>query len=244
MVDQPIPRRNFLKGAGVAGTAAITSLAGGLAACAENPPAPGTTAPAPAASEAAPAPPLALSPNEIAFVAAAVDTLIPADELSPSASQCGVVTFIDRQLASAWGGGAKMYRMGPFHKGTPEQGYQLPLSPREFFGAGIAAADAWSRKSYGKPFDTLAPEQRVAALKEMESGKAEFADLSSREFFATLLDLTMLGFFSDPLYGGNRDKAAWKMLGYPGLPATYADKIDAYRGKRYVAEPQSIADFS
>ena len=78
----------------------------------------------------------------------------------------------------------------------------------------------------------------------MESGKAEFQDLSSRQFFATLLDLAMLGFFSDPVYGGNRDKVAWKMLGYPGLPATYADKVDAYRGKRYVAEPQSIADFS
>jgi gluconate 2-dehydrogenase gamma chain len=35
------------------------------------------------------------------------------------------------------------------------------------------------------------------------------------------------------------------MLGFPGLPATYADKIDEYRTKPYVvAEPQSIADFS
>ena len=57
------------------------------------------------------------------------------------------------------------------------------------------------------------------------------------------LSLTMAGFFSDPIYGGNRDKIAWKMIGFPGLPATYADKIDAYRDKRYVAEPQSIADF-
>ena len=56
---------------------------------------------------------------------AAVDTMIPADELSPSGSDCGVATFIDRQLASAWGGGAKMYRAGPFLKGKPEQGYQL-----------------------------------------------------------------------------------------------------------------------
>jgi gluconate 2-dehydrogenase gamma chain len=34
------------------------------------------------------------------------------------------------------------------------------------------------------------------------------------------------------------------MLGFPGLPATYAKVIDEYRDKRYVAEPQSIADFS
>ena len=54
----------------------------------------------------------------------------------------------------------------------------------------------------------------------------------------------MEGFFSDPIYGGNRNKASWRMLGFPGLPATYADKIDQYRDKRYVAEPQSIADFS
>ena len=55
----------------------------------------------------------------------------------------------------------------------------------------------------------------------------------------------MEGFFSDPIYGGNRNKASWRMLGFPGLPATYADKVDEYRNKHYVvAEPQSIADFS
>ena len=54
----------------------------------------------------------------------------------------------------------------------------------------------------------------------------------------------MEGFFADPIYGGNRNKASWRMLGFPGLPATYADKYDEYRNKRYVAEPQSIADFS
>ena len=54
----------------------------------------------------------------------------------------------------------------------------------------------------------------------------------------------MQGFFSDPIYGGNHGMVSWKMLGYPGLPATYADLIDEYRAKRYVAPPQSIADFS
>jgi gluconate 2-dehydrogenase gamma chain len=54
----------------------------------------------------------------------------------------------------------------------------------------------------------------------------------------------MEGFFADPIYGGNRDKVSWRMIGYPGLPATYADKIERLRGQRYEAEPQSIADFS
>ena len=66
----------------------------------------------------------------------------------------------------------------------------------------------------------------------------------TQKFFARLLTLTMEGFFGDPIYGGNRNKASWKMLGFPGLPATYANVIDEYRDKRYVVDPQSIADFS
>jgi gluconate 2-dehydrogenase gamma chain len=203
--------------------------------------APPATAP-PAAP--APEPPLTLTATEAAFIAAAVDTLIPADELSPSGSDCGVAVFIDRQLAGAWGNGARLYRTGPFHKGKPEQGYQLPLTPREFMGTGIAAANAWSRKTYGKEFDRLAPADREVALEAMESGKAEFDDFPAREFFEVLLQITMEGFFADPIYGGNRDKASWKMVGFPGLPALYADKIEAYRNKRYDVAPQSIADFS
>jgi gluconate 2-dehydrogenase gamma chain len=232
-------RRKFLLGAGLAGTAVAAGLAQDDATAAE------TGTPAPVAPNAAqPEPLLFLNETENAFVVAAVDTLIPADELSPSGSDCGCAVYIDRQLASAWGGGAKMYRAGPFVKGKPEQGYQLPLTPAEFFVAGIAAANAWSRKAYGKDFDRLDPDKRVEALKAMQEGKAEFANFNSRAFFARLHTLTMEGFFGDPAYGGNRNKASWRMLGFPGLPATYANMIDEYRDKRYVAEPQSILDFS
>jgi gluconate 2-dehydrogenase gamma chain len=241
MTDDSLPRRDFLKGAGAAGTAAAAALSS-LRPAEAQPVAPGavTAPPSPAEAETF----LTLTATEVAFLAAAVDALIPADELSPSGSACGCVVFIDRQLASAWGGGAKMYRSGPFRKGTPEQGYQLPLAPRDYFAAGIIAANAWARRNYGKDFDHLAAADRVAALKAMEEGKAEFANFSSRAFFERLLAITMEGFFSDPLYGGNRDKASWKMLGFPGLPATYAHLVDEFKSKRYVAPPQSIIDFS
>jgi gluconate 2-dehydrogenase gamma chain len=239
MSDDALPRRKFLLGAGLAGTAIATGLAEPVDA----------QQPAPAAPSASSTPEgepfVTLTSSEAAFIVAAVDTLIPADELSPSGSDCGVAVFIDRQLGSAWGGGAKMYRSGPFLKGKPEQGYQLPLTPREYFAAGIAAANAWTRKTFGdKDFDRLSPADRVAALKAMEDGKAEFDHFDARAFFGQLLAITMAGFFADPIYGGNRDKVAWKLLGFPGLPATYADKIDAYRDRPYVADPQSIADFS
>jgi gluconate 2-dehydrogenase gamma chain len=235
MADNPIERRRFLVGAG---TAVAAGLAADRPTLAEAQDRPAVAAPAPA-----PEPTLVLTATEADFIAAAADTIIPADELSPSGSECGIVAFIDRQLASAWGGGAKMYRGGPFVKGKPEQGYQLPLTPLEFFQVGIAEANAWSVRTNGKKFDLLSPTERANALKTIEDGKADFHGLPSRAFFAQLLALTMQGFFSDPIYGGNRNKASWAMLGFPGLPATYAGKIDEYRDKRYTAPPQSIADF-
>jgi len=137
-----------------------------------------------------------------------------------------------------------MYRNGPFRKAAPEYGYQLPLTPRQFFTAGIAATNAWTRKTHGKDFDRLAVKEREDALKALEQGKAELGEFDGKQFFEALLQITMQGFFADPIYGGNRNKVAWRMVGFPGLPATYANLIEAYREKRYVAEPQSIADFS
>jgi len=240
MADETIPRRKFLLGAGLAGTAVATGLTAAAAADVPKAPPPAGAADAGPQSE----PLLILNETEHAFVVAAVDTIIPADELSPSGSDCGCAVYIDRQLASAWGGGAKSYRSGPFIKGKPQQGYQLSLTPAEFFSTGIAAANAWSRKTYGHDFDRLHADMRIEALKAMEEGKADFQNFSSRAFFARLLTLTMEGFFADPIYGGNRNKVSWKMLGFPGLPATYANVFEEYRDKRYVAEPQSIADFS
>ena len=51
----------------------------------------------------------------------------------------------------------------------------MPLAPRDFFQAGVLAADEWSRKTYSKAFDALTPAQRAEALTAMEEGKAEFA---------------------------------------------------------------------
>jgi gluconate 2-dehydrogenase gamma chain len=241
MAEDAIPRRQFLWGAGVAGTAVAAGVAPPAAAQAQTAnAAPGAV---PAASPQ-PEPLLTLTPAEHAFVVAAVDTFIPADDLSPSGSECGVASFIDRQLAGAYGNGARLYRDGPFPKAKPELGYQLPLNPREFFRAGIAAANEWTRKTYGKDFDRLPEAAREAALKAMEAGKAEFSGLSSRAFFNALLQISMEGFFADPIYGGNRDMAAWKMVGYPGLPATYREDIKKYHGKKYDKPPRSIADFS
>jgi gluconate 2-dehydrogenase gamma chain len=238
MADATIPRRKFLLGAGVAGTAVATGVAPSAFA-------PSAEAQTPAAAPSnEPVSYLTLSALEALFLSAVADAMIPADELSPSGSDCGVVVFIDRQLAGSFGGGAKLYRSGPFRKGKPEHGYQLPLTPREFVGAGITATNDWVRKVHGKDFHRLSPKEREDALKAVEAGKAELGDFDGRQFFDALINLVMEGFFADPIYGGNRNKTAWKMIGYPGLPALYANSIDEYRHKRYLVDPQSIVDFS
>ena len=236
MADDAIPRRGFLKGAGAAGAATVLS--------GRSDPAQAQIPPTAAAETATNEAHLTLTVTEAAFLSAAYDTFIPADRLSPSGTDCGLVTYIDRQLAGAWGNGARFYRNGPFLPGKPEHGYQLPLTPREYFAAGIKAVNAWTRKVYGKDFDRLAPAERDAALKAMETGKAEFADFNAKPFFEALYQTAMEGFFADPIYGGNRNKVSWRMVGYPGLPASYSAKAEAYRGKKLNIEPKSIADFS
>lgn len=186
---------------------------------------------------------LTLNAAEAEFLTAAVDTLIPADALSPAASELGVVVFIDRQLAGAWGGGARLYRSGPFLKGKPEHGYQLPLTPREYFAAGIAAVDLWARGSFGRPLAALDQPTRDVALHRLERGEADLGTLSARDFFEALLAIAIEGFLADPIYGGNRDKAGWKMIGYPGLPATYANAVVRTKGQPFHPTPRSIEDF-
>lgn len=187
---------------------------------------------------------LTLTAAEAAFLTAAADTIIPADALSPSASACGVIDFIDCELAGPYGDGARLYRDGPVAKGKPEHGYQLDLTPREFFRAGIAAADAWAQKRFGCAFAALDTGQRETALAEMESGMARFDAFEARDFFEALLAIVMEGFFADPYYGGNRDLAGWKMIGYPGLPADYQSAMETFRGKPYPAKPRSIGDYA
>src|SRR5262245_61235932 len=92
MADNQVPRRSFLKGAGAAGAVGATALTAALSRSAEA-----QTAAAPVQQPAPqPEPLLTLTATEAAFLSAAYDTIIPADALSPSGTDCGLVTYIDR----------------------------------------------------------------------------------------------------------------------------------------------------
>lgn len=183
-----------------------------------------------------------LNGDEAAFIEAAVDTFIPADDVGPGALELGVAVFIDRQLNSGYGRGDRMYLQGPFIEGTPEQGYQLRMTPSELIRNGILDFNAYLRDKFKRTFDALSEEDRVAVLTQLEKREIQLPTVPTAIFFGLLYDLTMQGYFADPLHGGNKGKASWKMIGFPGIGAMYADKIEAYRNKKYMTEPLSIQD--
>ena len=232
-----IDRRRFLKKVGVVGGASAMAPLGGLV---ESVTPAGQT---PANSQEAPLPAYTfLTPPEAAFVESAVDRFIPADELTPGGTECGVAIFIDRQLAGAWGKGDRLYMQGPWRVGTPEQGYQLPLTPAELYRGGIAATNRHCEATYEKEFDRLTEPQQVAVLEGLERGEIDLGSIPAPTFFAVQLANVMDGFFADPIYGGNRDKVAWKMIGYPGVIAVYSEDIKRFRNRPYEEEPTSILD--
>src|SRR5262245_62290826 len=89
-----VGRREFWGGAGVAGAAAAAAhaLSPVAPASAQTPAAPQSAAPQPAGYTF-------LKPQEVQFVEAVVDHMVPKDELTPNGTDIGIATYIDRALA-------------------------------------------------------------------------------------------------------------------------------------------------
>ena len=183
---------------------------------------------------------LFLNAAEAQFIEAACERLIPADELGPGALGAGVNNYFDKQLGGAWGAGERLYRSGPWAEGTPSQGYQLPFTPAELFRAALRAINH-DFESRGTQFSALGPDAQDAYLRTLEAGGQDLNGVPSAVFFDLLLKMTVEGFFSDPVYGGNRDMAAWRMIGFPGAFADYYEAIDRH-GAKFVREPMSLGE--
>jgi gluconate 2-dehydrogenase gamma chain len=178
--------------------------------------------------------------SEAAFIEAACERLIPADEHGAGALGAGVPNYLDKQLGGAWGAGERLYRSGPWVAGSKSQGYQLPFTPAELFHQALRAINH-DLDSRGTPFPNMTAESQDAYLKSLEDGHADLNGVPSNAFFDMLLQMTIEGFFSDPVYGGNRDMVAWRMIGFPGAYADYYDSIDRH-GVKFEREPMSLGE--
>ena len=182
-----------------------------------------------------------LTGAEVSFLDAAVERLIPTDALGPGAKDADVTYYIDRQLGGVWGTHGRQYRSGPWLEGTPQQGFQSRLTPQEIYRVGILETNEHCRSKFGKNFEFLSADQQDQILHALEEDAVPLPSLSSKLFFDLLWRNTEEGFFADPMYGGNRNKVGWKLVGFPGVGSgaynAHLDNPEVYR-----AEPVSIVD--
>jgi gluconate 2-dehydrogenase gamma chain len=173
------------------------------------------------------------TPPEVAFIEAAVERLIPDDPVGPGAVNAGVPLFLDRQMAGPFGRGDHFFLGGPWPKGTPQQGYQSRFSPAQLYRAAIAAIDKYVVATFsGTSFAKLRSEDQDQVLKGLESGQVELEDgVDAKTFFEMLLQNTREGYLSDPIYGGNKDMGAWKMIGFPGAHYDYLEWVPRHGEK-------------
>jgi hypothetical protein len=132
--------------------------------------------------------PLTLSVAARLTTAALCDLIIPADEVSPSASSLGVVDFIDEWISAPY----------------PQQ-----RADREIVLPGLTWLEAESQGRFGEAFAVLESAQKEAIANDIcNPAKAAPNFATAARFFAKFRDLTAGGFYTTPV--GMKD------IGYVG----------------------------
>jgi gluconate 2-dehydrogenase gamma chain len=87
----------------------------------------------------------------------------------------------------------------------------------------LASLDAYCEKTQKAPFTRLSAAQQDEVLKALDTGKAtDFTWPTAQAFFNTMRVHTIEGMFSDPVYGGNKDFAGWRLVGFPGAQPQFS----------------------
>jgi hypothetical protein len=132
--------------------------------------------------------PLTLTAAARLTTAALCDLIIPADDVSPSASSLGVVDFIDEWISA------------PYPQQRADRAVVLP---------GLIWIEAEAQSRYGKAFPALSETQKDAIATDIcNAAKAAPQFATAAKFFAKFRDLTAGGFYTTP--------AGMKDIGYVG----------------------------
>ena len=193
-------------------------------------------------------------------IEAAMARIIPTDH-EPGASEAGTIDFLDRYLSGidyiyARPDGSGFERL----EGKRAEAWRQRIeSVREKYLEGIEELNQRGRAEFGDDFADLAPDQQDVILammeepnrdeelaREEEQSVAGFAPPEPAlqqiaaeidlDFFPLLVLHTRQGFLADPIYGGNRDRVGWDVIGFPG-PSSLAEAHAArYSTLPYFAE--------
>lgn len=138
--------------------------------------------------------------HEAVTVEAAMSRIFPDDDLGPGSVAAGAVYYLDRVLM-----GAEQHR-------------------QQFYRAAIKSLDAVARSRFGNFFEKCGSAEQDELIGAMATNALpEFgATPTAPAFFEILRAHTVEGVFCDPIHGGNRDFAGWRLLGYPGPQPSYS----------------------
>jgi gluconate 2-dehydrogenase gamma chain len=136
--------------------------------------------------------------DDAATLAAFAERLMPGAPGQPGAREANVLNYIDLALAGAYS------------------------DQQDFYRRGLSALDAYCRKTHGAPFVTLDAAKQDEVVSALEQNKANgFTWPTGSAFFNTVRTHTIEGMFADPVYGGNKDFAGWRLVGFPGAHAAF-----------------------
>ncbi len=139
-----------------------------------------------------------LNDEDAATVAAFTERLMPGAPGKPGARDAGVLNYIDLALAGAY------------------------AELQDFYRRGLTQLDGYCRKTFNEPFQRLSAARQDEVITALAEGKATgFAWPTAPAFFNTLRTHTMEGMFADPIYGGNKDFAGWRLVGFPGAQPAF-----------------------
>lgn len=176
-------------------------------------------------------------------ISAAVDRIIPADDLTPSASAAGVVLYIDHYLSPGLeyiyatnDGSGFMKIEGRWREAWAERIASL----QQLYRDGVKDLDKTARERCGAEFKALPVEKQDYVIELISHApKPEPVILGNSvavgsflqafnddglPFLDCLILHTRQGYYGDPAYGGNRDQAGWKSIGFPG-PKSLRDTV-------------------
>ena len=200
--------------------------------------------------------------HQRATVKAAMARMIPTDD-TPGAREAGTIDFLDQYLSGIESVHAKPDGSG-FEKleGKPAWAWEQRIAAlRDTYVRGIEELDKRSRDMFGADFVTLSDEQQDQVPTEIERpARKQQEQLAEDKVigafappepalqqsmvemgldFVPLLALhTRQGFYADPIYGGNKNRVGWEVIGFPG-PASLADvHTGRYSVLDYFADPR------
>ena len=178
--------------------------------------------------------------HQRATVEAAMARIIPTDD-QPGAREAGAIDFLDRYLSGLGYVYAKPDGSGfETLEGRRAEAWQRRIDIlRARYVEGIQELDRRSRARFGGEFTALDPAQQDEILSDTEHSAPEGATMAEAkvaagygapvepalqqtstevelDFFSLLCLHTRQGFYADPIYGGNRDRVGWEMIGFPG----------------------------